>query len=553
MVIVNNIIKLILFLIFQNKNIIQNMSDFTIQPLENEHTDLQMNFENTNFQNTLHPILSEVKMKINNIQLDNETIEIFENTNSVFGILEVSVSETKKTTHPIYLKFDIDTSASMSDIVTNVKTKINFVQKTIESMCHFIAEQKELVIYINVSTFDSHYNLIIPTTRITLENRYELIKKINNLEVDGCTNIEKAFLQSSKVIEEYKFENPTHKIVYILLTDGNPTAGNCFPSYLSSIKPDALNKCIGYGIDHNAKLLNSCGEYYFINDYENTGKIYGEILHRLIYPALENIEIRVKNGAIYNSVTNSWDSSIVEKEMYSEQKRTFHIQMNKNEKIEVDISGKVVGNIENEVEDGEGELLITTTNHHLCTLTRTETTDLTKYMFRQKTQEFLFESTQKCQTNSFSEIFKTKLNVFFKKMRSYMRTHNLLEDPFMKLLCDDILVLYKTSGKHYAEMYSISRHQSQTNETPYRVTSTQVDNDFTEHLYSCTNSIQRQHCQTQFYEDEDIETIDVCININEDGDTNDPDDITNYVSNIEEDVYAKDSIINTMRQISGTL
>ena len=152
------------------------------------------------------------------------------------------------------------------------------------------------------------------------------------------------------------------------------------------------------------------------------------------------------------------------------------------------------------------------------------------------------------------------INVFFKKMRSYMRIHNLLEDPFMKLLCDDILVLYKTSGKHYAEMYSISRHQSQTNETPYRVTSSQVDHDFTEHLYSCTNSIQRQHCQTQFYEDEDIETIDVCIDINEDEFTNDPDnhpddpdDITNYISNIEEDIYAKDSIINTMRQISRTL
>jgi hypothetical protein len=310
--------------------------------------------------------------------------------------------------------------------------------------------------------------------------------------------------------------------------------------------------------------LNSWGEYYFINDYENTGKIYGEILHRLIYPALENIEICVKNGAIYNSVTNSWDSSIVEKEMYSEQKRTFHIQMNKNEKIEVDISGKVVGSIENEVENGEGELLQSITNHHLCTLTRTETTDLTKYMFRQKTQELLFESVKTTQENSFSKDFKKKLNVFFKKMRCYMRTHNLLEDPFMKLLCDDILVLYKTSGKHYAEMYSISRHQSQTNETPYRVTSSQVDNDFTEHLYSCTNSIQRQHCQmhycqTQFYEDEDIETIDVCININEDENINDkdnpddPDDITNYVSNIEEDVYAKDTIIKTMRQISGTL
>jgi hypothetical protein len=521
------------------------MTDFTIQPLENDHADLEINFENTIFQNSLHPILSEENIKIKNKHFDNESIEIFENPNSVFGIIELSVSEMKQTTNPIYLKLDIDTSASMSDIVTNIKTKINFVQKTIESMCHFIAEQQELVIYINVSTFDTRYNLIIPTTQITLENRFELIAKINKLIVDGCTNIEKTFIESSKVIEEYRIENPTHKIVYILLTDGNPTAGNSSTSYLSRIKPNALNKCIGYGIDHNAKLLNSCGDYYFINDYENTGKIYGEILHKLIYPALENIEINVKNGTIYNSVTNSWDSSIVEKEMYSEQKRTFHIQINKNEKIEVAISGKVVGVIENEVEYG--------VNRHLCSLTHTEYNDLTKYMFRQKTQELLFESVEISQQNSVSENFKKKLNAFFKKMRSYMRAHNLLEDPFMKLLCDDILVLYKTFGKHYAEMYSISRHQSQTNETPYRVTSSQIEEDFTENLYSCTNSIQRQHCQAQLYE-EDFETMDVCININEDEYTSDPsDDITNYISNIEEDVYAKESIINTMRQISRNL
>ena len=535
------------------------MSDFiaiTIQPLENEHADLEMNIEDTTFQNSLHPIISEAKLKINNIPLENQPIEILEDPNYVFGILELSVSEMKKTTDPIYLKLDIDTSASMYDIVTTLKTKINFVQKTIESMCHFIAEQRELVIYINVSTFDTHYNLIIPTVRITLENRFELIEKIKKLQVDGSTNIEKTFIESSKLIEEYKTENPTHKIVYILLTDGNPTSGSCSTTYLNSIKPNALNKCIGYGVDHNAKLLNSCGEYYFINDYENTGKIYGEILHKLIYPALENIEICVKNGTIYNSILNTWDSSIIEKEMYSEQKRTFHIQMNKNEKIEVEISGKVVGTIENEVEDWEGELLRTTTNHNLCSLSQIEYTDLTKYMFRQRTQELLFESLKKSQKNSISENFKTELNVFFKKMRSYMRTHNLLEDPFMKLLCDDILVLYKTCGKHYAEMYSISRHQSQTNETPYRVTSSQVDDDLTENLYSPRNTLQRQHNRCYFGSQiyEDMETLDVCININEEDITiEDPDDINNYISNIEEDVYSKTSILNTMRQISGNL
>jgi len=548
----------------------------TIDILDNDHADLIMNVE-SNIPTTHYPMISTVTMKINNVSLDESCLEICDHTNR-FGILEISLFKTKQTTLPIYLKLDIDTSASMYDYVSESNTKLSIVKKTIENMLYFIAEQSNLVIFIHISTFDTFYKTIIPTTRVTLNNHKEIIEKINNIEPDGATNIEKTFLESSNIIEDYKTENPTHKLVYILLTDGNPTAGNTSKSYLKRIQPNALNKCIGYGSDHNASLLSSCGEYYFINDYENTGKIYGEILHKLVYPALENVEITLKNGLIYNSKQNSWESSIVENEMYSEQKRNFHIQINENEKIEYTIYGRIVGHmdreLEEEIEDNDNRIieLYHTNEYPTCD-------DLRKYIFRQKTQELLFESVEYAKKKMAPESYKDKLNIFFKKMRSFMRNHHLLDDPFMNLLCDDILVIFKTFGREDAEMYSVSRHHSQSCQTPCRTTSSQLTNDDIVGIHINQNIFRtpirnrmdikdtmtktfdlynndKLDFTTGFDYNEDAKTLDIhCSTINENSDDNkdyDPDDLNYYTSQNQEDFYVRDtSIMHTMRQLSG--
>lgn len=564
----------------------QSDNDFvTIDILNNDHADLLMNFE-SNIPITHYPMISNVTMKINNVSLDESCLELCDHSND-FGILEIALFKTKQTTLPIYLKLDIDTSASMYDYVSESNTKLSIVKKTIENMLYFIAEQSNLVIFIHVSTFDTFYKTIIPTTRVTIVNHKEIIEQINNIEPDGATNIEKTFLESRKIIEDYRIENPTHKIVYILLTDGNPTAGNTSKSYLKNIKPNALNKCIGYGSDHNASLLSSCGEYYFINDYENTGKIYGEILHKLVYPALENVEITLKNGLIYNSKKNLWESSIIENEMYSEQKRNFHIQINENEKIEYTISGRIVGHMDGELEeefepnDNRMIELYHTNEYPTCD-------DLRKYIFRQKTQELLFESIEYAKKKLAPESYKTKLNVFFKKMRSFMRNHDLLDDPFMNLLCDDIFVVFKTFGKKNAEMYTISRHHCQSSQTPCRTTSSQLNNDDDDLIrirhnqnifrtpvrnqmeiketmtktFDLYNNDNKLDFITGFDYNEDAKTMDDTFpiidfdnNQNQDPSKNedyDPDDLNYYTSQIQEDIYVRDSsIMHTMRQITG--
>jgi len=525
------------------------MSCFTTTTIEGDVSIVLEDF--TKPIDIYHPIISNAIIQLHTLPLNEKDIQFSENPNEQFGILEITVSKTKLYKNPIYLELDVDTSGSMENDDDCFQTKMHFVKKTLENMFEFLSQQKDATIYVKVNCFDNTYVNIIPITKITMDNHMEMIHKINNIKCGGCTNIEKTFSQSGNSIRDYKEKNPTHKVVYILLTDGNPTVGNIDISYLKYIKPNANNKCIGYGKDHNSELLIECGDYYFINDFENTGKVYGEILHKLLYPALENIEIFMKNGMIYDTKTNSWESSINESEMYSQQTRTFHIKCNKLEsmKTEANIFGTIAGRIDRDLEEGEIEEV--GNMEELCTavvlpdlLNNDDTicpVDLRKYMYRQKTQELLFESIEYSKLKYKPISYKEKLQEFFKNMRSYMRDNDLLEDSFMKLLCDDIYVSFKTFEMDNSEMYVVSRHIGQCNQTPCRANSQRLE-DSDDHEYYSLKREKPTFCK---YIENDID-ISICP------DKEHPDDLNYYKSEIQnDDLYVSEKMINTMRCVSG--
>jgi hypothetical protein len=90
-------------------------------------------------------------------------------------------------------------------------------------------------------------------------------------------------------------------------------------------------------------------------------------------------------------------------------------------------------------------------------------------MYRQATQEFLYKAkfiTNKQDRNA----FKDELRVFFKNMRNYMKDHHLLNDKFMITLCDDICILYRSSGKNTDEMLRLAREASQGRQRSYNST-----------------------------------------------------------------------------------
>jgi hypothetical protein len=506
-----------------------------------------------------NPIVASASIEVHNIPLTATDIKLFEDENLKFGIMRIQTAKTQQSSRPVHLEIDVDRSGSMRDFVVNLRTKLDFVKKTLDSMCEFISEQPDAHISISVNQFDDSYENVIPATRVTLENRKELIAKINTIQTRGSTNIEETLLKSSEAIEKYREQNPTHKIVYILLTDGLPNIGNTSTKALEKLKPNASNKCIGYGEDHNAELLQKLGDYYFVNDFENTGKVYGEILHKVLYPALESIEFTAKNGRIYNAATNTWDASIQETEMYSEQERIYHVQYNATDEnnMEVMVSAKIVGKIGEETLVDEVQPIYEI--YQLPDLADVETgevkpIDLRKYMYRQRTQELMFESIENTRNDIAPPAYKEKLQAFFRNMREYMRANDLLEDPFMKLLCDDILVTFKTFGTEKAEMYTVSRHTSQTTQSACRAVSNQLameeDNDWNNggpRQNAMDFTLQRQPAVMYSRANGGCRRI---VRPEEDN-IDDEDDLNRFTSQQQdENLFATGTIMQTMRAVS---
>ena len=55
-------------------------------------------------------------------------------------------------------------------------------------------------------------------------------------------------------------------------------------------------------------------------------------------------------------------------------------------------------------------------------------------------------------------------------MREYMNANELVDDKFMKNLCDDICITYRTIGTHLGTMYNISRLTTQSRQQTYSAT-----------------------------------------------------------------------------------
>jgi hypothetical protein len=128
--------------------------------------------------------------------------------------------------------------------------------------------------------------------------------------------------------------------------------------------------------------------------------------------------------------------------------------------------------------------------------------DLTKYLIRQQTQELLYKVKQhniknkpvyfnkfydnldlipipnhnsitnpnKTINNSNiqkEQLLKEELHNFLQKMIQYMEEQKLEEDPFMKMLYNDIYISHKLLGNKKASLYACSRHTSQGEQTGY--------------------------------------------------------------------------------------
>jgi uncharacterized protein YegL len=421
-----------------------------------------------------------------------------------FGILTVELKETPITKNEQFILFTIDTSGSMGDMCSDGFTKLQYVIHTLINIFKLFAENEDHTeIHIQVEAFNNYTETIIEETKITSKNINNIIEKIKKVISSNNTNTENALKRASNIIDlkllkiKQKIINVTH-VSHIFMTDGKSTYGNTDPEYLQTLlKKEIPNIFIGFGIEHDSNTLNILSSiknasYYFVDVLEKAGMVYGEIIHNILYKALEDIEIEIKNGKIYNWKTNTWDEKINIDMLIGEAIKVYHICGKKSEiqNIECKIKGKIINHDKNQDQNQYFEI-----DCDMLPKLLDLPTDLNNYLFRQRTQELLYlvrnleKNTYNSITNNLNchlmrintqlqivdtddlKELKQKLKEFLNHMKKYMVETDQMNDPFMKNLCDDIYIVYRTIGTVYSDMYSSARHTSQGRQQSYNVNS----------------------------------------------------------------------------------
>jgi len=427
--------------------------------------------------------------------------------NAKFGILNFTAITTTETNKELDFIFIVDCSGSMSDRCSDGKTKMDHIIHTLKNMITFLHEHNSIRVNITINSFDNRLYNIVERVKISNENFNEIITKIDTMVPKGPTNIENALRQTASYIQELKTTNPSIVINHIFMTDGQATNGSNDVELLKTlVVDDVMNAFIGFGIHHDASLLSEISRvgdssYNFIDKIDRSGFVYGEILHSIIYKALIDCTIQATNGLIYDFKTNSWVQSLQIGNIVSQANKTYNIITDKPDEFRSSIQGTSANSDHTIIEYSDRTV---------------HDSDLSKHIFRQRTLQQMFEVNNYCnkkrtynncrdryfvcsnpeqdetdQTNITLQrnIIRKNLVEFMSEMKQFMIDNELTEDKFMKNLCDDIYICFRTFDTNYGNMYCCARQTSQGSQRQYTVSDT-IDIEKTDisDMYIVTNT-----------------------------------------------------------------
>jgi hypothetical protein len=414
-----------------------------------------------------------------------------------FGTLNFNVTSCGVSEQEQEFIFTIDQSGSMTDKCLDGRSKMQHIIHTLKNMILYFYNNLIVNLHVTVFAFDDKFVTIIERTQISATNLQEILTKVEDIQPNGSTNIELALKETGKYITQIKAVNPLHNVNHIFMTDGDATVGSNDHNVLKDLVDSSVeNAFIGFGTNHDSALLTHItnyrnSSYHFIDALEKAGLVYGEILHGILYKYLTDVEVSIENGLVYDFKVNQWLDKLFIGDISGEANKTYHLISNTPENCKIILSCKNLGE---KYSFEVFELIDSESNH-------------TKYIYRQKTLELLFEvsilqknkfelqklhhfSALSLSCNSKDDYhfklkknkneeneLKDKLHTFFKEIKKYMADNNLDGDNFLKNLCDDIYISHKTLGTTYGAMYSTARQTSQGTQRCYTVSHTPHDNE----------------------------------------------------------------------------
>jgi len=425
-------------------------------------------------------------------------------SDSHFGILNLKAISADHNNLSHDFVFMVDRSASMEDRCGDGKTKMQHICHILKNMVSYFKEHPTIRAHITICTFDNVCDTILERVVITDTNFSKIITTIDEILPRGSTNIEAAIQHINQCCSTIRAEFPTHNICSVFMTDGQVTTGNPEVEVISGLIDRTIdNTFIGVGLEHDGTLLSTLGSgqncnYYFIDKLENSGFVYGEIIHGVIYKMLANVKLTIEFGLLYDFKNNKWVSSIDIGNVVGESDKVYHVSTHAPDACWVSVSG-------NKLDGSALEPLVAVRKEGWATLD--------KYIYRQRTLQHLYninDFVKRQYNNNDHNLFgildrpateqpiideqkqiRDALHAFIDEMKTYMTANNLIHDSFMKNLCDDIYICYRTFTTKYASMYVAARQSSQGAQRCYTVNHTPQD-DAAEHMYRTPPRLNRK-------------------------------------------------------------
>ncbi len=198
----------------------------------------------------------------------------------------------RQPTHTIVL---LDISGSMSD-----DSKLDNVKRSLHFLFNFF-QNNDLF---SLVTFNDHSNILIEKKLATPENLQMFNFTINKINAENGTNLSAGLLNVKTLLDSFDPSTRLMKTGLIILTDGHTNLGITKETSLLNIMYTLRNSqsnlsinTVGYGDFHNADLLKSLavngnGSYNIVQNIEEVGTVFGDVLGGLISCVLQNLLIR---------------------------------------------------------------------------------------------------------------------------------------------------------------------------------------------------------------------------------------------------------------------
>jgi hypothetical protein len=377
----------------------------------------------------------------------------------------------------------IDCSGSMGEYASHYQsrqhhqsqqqknTKMDFVHATLTNMVDTIISKQEefshVEFYLALVQFHSTATCVLHPMRVTPDSKDEILQVISRIRPLCGTNFEKCFKEMAHLISnESQHISPSADIpqhcvqrMHVFLTDGDNNEGNKHIPYLAGLlgataaQPTQI--MIGYGTDHDSATLQSlCSHFpnsrqWFIDDIEKTGCIFGEILWSSVNAAFTKVSISTPHAEVYDFETMQWKNEICLGDFAYDSSRTYYIRAPWQHD---DLACKFTYTSIEAPQDTSCEIVTPmnyTSPSPSAETQKTKDAEVEKELWRLDTITTIDKSIQFFKTirrMTFQDHvgIKTRLideiTAFQEKFLKYATDNNLIEDPFIIQLADDLFV-----------------------------------------------------------------------------------------------------------------